>query len=561
MSSTPRPGAAALCALILGLVVLLPGWGRRDLWDPDEARYAWVAEDMAARGEWLEPELNGNDYTSKPPPFFWLVAGARALTGDVTTAAPLVSILAGAVTAALVAGIGARLASPRVGLMAAGVFVSAFQVSYTLRRGMIDPVLTCFASAAVLLVLAARDHAGARRGALQAAAALCAGVGFVFKGPAALVGPLLVAGALAWPTLREALRGGEPGRALALLGRGAALSLPALAAPLALGAAIALHDGAGQALATGAPAVAHPLGMIDKQEPFWFYAANIPADALPWTLLLPAAVLAGRATQGGRLALLWVGLGLAIYSAFPAKRPVYLLPLYVPIAVLVAMALDAPRDRLARTGAGLLLGAMAVLGVAGPAVVTLALFGPRPAVDDLRAAWLEAARPAFGPAVTAVSLLLGAILVAVSVTGLVAWRRRDERRTGPLAVASTLVATVWIGLVALPLENARRSSRPLAEFIGAAAGRGERVVCAGAWRPSLNLYSGLREIPSYGDPADVARELDAGAALVVVRDKAMWQVPEFARGRPYRVEASFAQKEWMRVLRFAPAAPGQGSNP
>lgn len=544
---------APLAALAVGLVALLPGWGRRDLWDPDEARYAWIAEDMATRGAWLAPELNGWDYTSKPPPFFWLVAGARALTGDVTTAAPFVSIVAGALTAALVAAIGARLAEPRVGLLAAGVFVSAFQVSFTLRRGMIDPVLTCCATGAVLLLLVARDAAGPRRGALQAAAALCAGLGFVFKGPAALIGPLLVGGALAWPGLREAAREGGAWSVARRLASALALSSPALLPPLALGAALALHEGAAQALATGAPAVAHPLGMIDKQEPLYFYVEHLPADLLPWTLLLPAGLLAGRATAGGRLALLWLGLGFVIYSVFPAKRPVYLLPLYVPLALLVALALAAPRDRLTRCSVGVLLAALAALGAAAPAVVAVAVFGVGLPSDDLRAAWIEAARLVLSPGALTLSFLLGAAVLVVASLGLVAWRRGDDRGVGPAAVAAALIATVWTGVVALPLEDVRRSSRALAEHIGEAVGRGERVVCAGSWRPSLNLYSGLREIPSFGDPADVASALDEGATLVVVREKFLWMVPAFTRGRPHRIEASFAQKEWLRVLRFTPA--------
>ena len=73
-SSTAAPRGRALLTtmfggLLIGVIALAPGWGRRALWDPDETRYADVATDMVERGAWFDPHLNGADSTSKPPPF------------------------------------------------------------------------------------------------------------------------------------------------------------------------------------------------------------------------------------------------------------------------------------------------------------------------------------------------------------------------------------------------------------------------------------------------------------------------------------------------------------
>jgi len=152
---TPARSVGAAAVGVLALATLLPGWGRRDLWDPDESRYAWIARDMQLRRAWLAPELNGVPYTSKPPPFFWLVAATSLLTGRVDTAAPLVSIVAGALTCACTFAVGRRLVGPRAALLGAGAFLATVQVLWTLRRGMLDPTLTLASTASVLALLRA----------------------------------------------------------------------------------------------------------------------------------------------------------------------------------------------------------------------------------------------------------------------------------------------------------------------------------------------------------------------------------------------------------------------
>jgi len=56
-------------------LVALPSLFTRDLWNPDEPRYMEVAREMAVRGDYLLPHLNGELYSEKPPLFFWLAAG------------------------------------------------------------------------------------------------------------------------------------------------------------------------------------------------------------------------------------------------------------------------------------------------------------------------------------------------------------------------------------------------------------------------------------------------------------------------------------------------------
>jgi 4-amino-4-deoxy-L-arabinose transferase-like glycosyltransferase len=53
----------------------------RDLWEPDEARYTYVAREMDQSGSWLVPMRSGETYAHKPPLMFWLIKAGTVLTG------------------------------------------------------------------------------------------------------------------------------------------------------------------------------------------------------------------------------------------------------------------------------------------------------------------------------------------------------------------------------------------------------------------------------------------------------------------------------------------------
>ena len=84
-----------LIALWLGCTAWI-----RPLMLPDEGRYASVAWEMLASGDWLTPTLNGLPFFHKPPLFYWISGVALAVTGQTEFAAR-----AGSLVGATLAGI------------------------------------------------------------------------------------------------------------------------------------------------------------------------------------------------------------------------------------------------------------------------------------------------------------------------------------------------------------------------------------------------------------------------------------------------------------------------
>lgn len=67
--------------LLFGLIVFCFALAARDLWNPDEPRYARIAAEMIRMGDPVELRFNAGPYREKPPFYFWLIAGFTELAG------------------------------------------------------------------------------------------------------------------------------------------------------------------------------------------------------------------------------------------------------------------------------------------------------------------------------------------------------------------------------------------------------------------------------------------------------------------------------------------------
>ena len=68
--------------LAIGMVLFFFNLGGRDLWEPDETRYAVIAREMKDTGNWILPHFNREVYAEKPTLFFWLVNLSTFFLGE-----------------------------------------------------------------------------------------------------------------------------------------------------------------------------------------------------------------------------------------------------------------------------------------------------------------------------------------------------------------------------------------------------------------------------------------------------------------------------------------------
>ncbi|MDE1140978.1 MULTISPECIES: glycosyltransferase family 39 protein [Paraburkholderia] len=129
MNDTPSRlplNRSAILLLIVALAVIwfLPlGW--RHLLPSDEGRYAEMAREMLATGDWITPRYNGYKYFEKPPLQTWMNALTFAWFGIGEWQARLYTALTGFAGVLLVGFTGARVFNAATGFFAAVVLACA----------------------------------------------------------------------------------------------------------------------------------------------------------------------------------------------------------------------------------------------------------------------------------------------------------------------------------------------------------------------------------------------------------------------------------------------------
>lgn len=328
----------ALFSLVLAFAFL----GTRGLWDHDEGRYTNIALHMLDSGNWLEPRRNAEiPHWSKPPLTYWAVAASVATFGANAFAARLTMALAYLLCVALTWRLARRLA-PGQEAAAAVIFASMLLPFGAAQLVTTDFLLAAFETLALWAFVEAR-FGGRHPRAWIVAMWAAFGLAFLTKGPPALV-PL--AAVLAFDALRPAR---SRAHALAPVGLVvfAAIALPWYALVVQRHAGL-LDYFLGREL-VGRVAT----DVTDRNGQWWgwlaVYAPTLLLGTLPWTgsLLrwargLPARLggwpdrTAREREPAALLLALWLLLPLAVFCIARSRMPLYLLPLFVPLALLAA---------------------------------------------------------------------------------------------------------------------------------------------------------------------------------------------------------------------------------
>jgi len=526
-------GAFRQAALLLGLVAafVIPSFGARDLWDPDEPRYMEVAREMVARGDYLVPHLNGRPYPDKPPLFFWVAAGLYKL-GFGYDSGRLVAALASLGTV-LVSYFLARRLLPEPGpLLAALCMLTSFLFLASSKMGVIDPLLAFLTTTSIFCgVRAMAQDASGRRG-LWLLCYLLAGLAVLAKGPVGAILPAVVLASYRVLGARQARSGRWVHLAgcVLCLGTVAAWLVPALARG---GEEYAMDILVKQNLGRVVQSFSH-------RNPFYYYLAYAPLIFLPWSLFLGPAVASGwRAWRRERepaaaLGLAWFGSVFLFFSLMSGKRSGYLLPLMPAFGLLMGRYLLGgiggrdPWPRLHRAlsaatfGLVILGGLLLLAGVGMADVIALKVFPD----DATLADDVADLKP---------GVLVGALPGVMAWTGLACWgwavgRGGGRLREAGAVVGIMLVASLTLDAAVLPAANRFKSARLFVEAARPYLAQADRLFLYGSkFSGVYNLYTDRAHIPVLGGPDDLRLALLGPERVAVIgRDKAVLE----ALGRP-----------------------------
>jgi len=334
------PWVDLLWLLALALLLIATGIGLRDPWPADEPRFALVARDMVATGDWLLPRVGGQPYADKPPLFFWLMAMGLVLTHSLRVAFLLPSFLAGLGCVVLVYDLGRRLWNRETGFAGALALLFTVQFVWQARQAQIDATLCFWTTLSLYGLLRHLLQGPSWRWYTIGWAA--AGLGVITKGVGFL--PLLVL--IPFAILRN--EKWQPRKA-------AGGGVRWLLGPLAFLAAVSIWLVPMLLAASKDPSLAAYRDEIlfnqtvkrygnawHHREPFWYFFVNvIPGLWLPLTLLVPWLFSHWRNALRSfdlRIALLasWVFLVVLFFSISAGKRGVYVLPAVPALALLCA---------------------------------------------------------------------------------------------------------------------------------------------------------------------------------------------------------------------------------
>lgn len=486
------------------------GLGAVPLLGPDEPRYAQVAREMYARGDWVTPWLGGHTWFEKPALLYWLMKVAYGLFGVSEFSARWGSALSGVMTV-LLAGWAARRAEFEsredlrgLGVTCAAVAASTLGLLVFARASSFDTLLTTTVTGALACFYCSEVERGAGRKTWLVGFYLFVGASLLAKG---LVG-VVVPGAVVvvyyamrrrWPGL---LRLGVPWGTLLVL----------MVAATWYGPVIARH---GQAFVDEFFVQHHFARYVSNKyhhpQPFWFYLPVTLGLALPWTAFLVSG-MAGAVGTNARaedaasklrvLALAWLLVPVLFFSVSGSKLPGYVLPALPGAALLAGDALH----RYLRGHGGLV--AMRLTGL-----LALAAFAAG-------VAFLVFHVGEFGEVLRGLSpVYVAALLLPSGLTAVVTLLAPGRRELCAVAVVGATLLTVVLVVASGVLGRATQKETAghlLAE--AGAQGFGEL--------PVVNLHTVERTSEFYA-----AGRLAYDANGEPLKLEGAWQVAEFARGR------------------------------
>ncbi len=318
-----------LCLYILPL-------GIRPIIMPDETRYGEIPREMIASGNWVVPRLNGLDYFEKPVMGYWLVALSMKAFGQNAFAIRLPFALSVGLSAFLLYLLLSRFSKEKqtadIGLL---IFITCFEVFVVGVSSVLDAAFAMFISGIMVsFFFAYKAEKPIEQRLLLILSGIFCGLAFLTKGFLAFVLPIIIiVPFLFWEKNLKSI-------------------FQLIWLPLLSAFAVILPWGV--MIQQQAPGFWHffiwnehirRFLSSDAQHgaPFWYFLLVFPAAAIPWIFLLPAAISGIKTNNKDisllRFSVLWFSVPFLFFSLCKGKLATYILPCFVPFAVIMAVGL------------------------------------------------------------------------------------------------------------------------------------------------------------------------------------------------------------------------------
>ena len=347
-----------IALLFLCGAVYFYGLGRLPFIGPDEPRYAEVAREMYATGDWITPRLGGIKWFEKPALTYWLLAMGYAVFGENEFGARFGVAVASTFAALLLYFFGRRARSARFGYLSAAALVTCGLWPGFARGVTCDLPLTVAIEIALLsFFLWESKELGAGADRLWYVFCFALGLATLAKGLAGVALPMMIIAPY-----------------LILTGAWRSLLRPRL---IIFGALIFLATAA----VWYAPVIArngrefineffighHFQRYLSNKyrhpQPFYFFPLVAVAGSFPWSFYLLASVTRTKVcawrgqTEVGQtevcpatkvfpiyrlrlFLLLWIAAPIAFFSFSWSKLPGYILPIFPAVALIIGGELE-----------------------------------------------------------------------------------------------------------------------------------------------------------------------------------------------------------------------------
>ena len=348
----------AACIILFTGFLFLFNTGKRDLWAPDEPRYAQVSKEMRDSGNFIVPHLISEPYPDKPPLLFWLINLFSIPFGKITAVSSrLPSAFAGIGCCLAIFYLGKSLYhNTRIALLASLFLATSSKFLWMAHRVAFDVPLTFFVTMAILCFYkgyAARhgrslttppceewDKGGVKKQERRYYTLfyIFMALGVLTKGPIGFILPFCIV--LTYIILEKdirVLKETRPwigGTIFAFI-----VFTWVYLASIYGGKEYAYQILFKQNVGRFASSFAH-------KRPFYYYFINFPVNFIPWSVFVPSIAIylfskEGRGKiQSISLPVIWFGVIFVFFSIVSGKRDIYVLSLYPAAALITAWFLN-----------------------------------------------------------------------------------------------------------------------------------------------------------------------------------------------------------------------------